>query len=81
MAEMGVRCAHKQGEVYLTWNDGSDQAHARLDPDDAETLAKNIVNHIALARKQLEKAAETKPECSMIDLLNDIDDLEEDEDE
>lgn len=73
-----MRCAHKQGEVYLTWNDGSDQAHARLAPDDAETLTKNIVNHIALARKQLEKAAETKP---MIDLLNDIDDLEEDEDE
>lgn len=81
-----MRVAHKQGEVYVTWSDGTDQAHARLTPEDAVVHASNIVQHAALARLQKEKAAEeakevTVTERTFIDLLDDIDGLEEQDEE
>jgi hypothetical protein len=74
MAEMGVRVAHKEGEVYVTLIYGVDaEAHARLTPEAARKHAACVLEHADIAEKQLVTAR------SMTDLLADIDDLEEDE--
>jgi hypothetical protein len=60
MTEMGVRATHSRGNVYLTWSDGEDQAHAILTPDSAQTLVDNIMVHIAAARKVKQTVVEPK---------------------
>lgn len=56
MTETGIKTAHKNGEVYITWfDDEGSHAHARLDPEAAMKHAQQVMTHADLAAAQVKK--------------------------